>query len=109
MLYWQHMGTDAEGAGPPAPDADAPSPRGQRRPWALALFVLPVAAVVVPALYNRIHPELAGVPFFIWYQFTAVVFGAVVTGIVYVLRGTEKRVTAAPHASPLTAEPPAAI
>lgn len=65
----------------------------QRRRWAFVLFALPVAAVVAPAVYNRVHPELAGVPFFVWYQFTAVLFGALVTGIVYVLRGTEEHVT----------------
>lgn len=63
----------------------------QRRPWALILFVLPVAAVVAPALYSRIDPRLGGVPFLVWYQFAAVVFGSVVTGAVYVLRGTEKK------------------
>jgi hypothetical protein len=29
------------------------------------------------------------VPFFVWYQFAAVVFGGLVTGVVYLLRGTE--------------------
>jgi hypothetical protein len=29
------------------------------------------------------------VPFFVWYQFAAVLFGGVVAGVVYVLRGTE--------------------
>jgi hypothetical protein len=97
------MGTDAGDSGPSALGAHASR---QHRPWALALFVLPVAAVLVPALYNRIHPELAGVPFFIWYQFMAVIFGALVTGVVYLLRGTEKRVTRT-QASPLPSEPPA--
>ena len=67
----------------------------QRRRWALILFVLPIAAVIVPAVYSRISPELGGVPFFIWYQFAAVVFGGVITGIVYLLRGTERKLTQA--------------
>ena len=64
--------------------------RRQRRPWALLLLLLPVAAVVYPPLYNRRDPSLAGVPFFVWYQLAAVVFGGVVTGVVYLLRGTER-------------------
>lgn len=81
----------AEGDSRPSATAAGGARRaGQRRPWALILFVVPVAAVVVPAVYSRIHPELGGVPFFVWYQFAAVVLGGVVTGIVYVLRGTER-------------------
>ena len=67
-------------------------PGRQRRRWALWLFVLPVAAVIYPPLYNRVTPSLDGIPFFVWYQLCAVVFGGVVTGIVYVLRGTERAV-----------------
>jgi len=52
----------------------------------LLLLLLPVAAVVYPPLYNRRHPSLAGMPFFVWYQLAAVVFGGVVTGVVYLLR-----------------------
>jgi hypothetical protein len=54
-----------------------------------------LAAVIVPALYSRIAPRLGGVPFFVWYQFAAVVFGGVITGIVYVLRGTGRELTPA--------------
>jgi len=68
---------------------DAP-PRRQRRRWAPWLFLLPVAAVIYPPLYNRVNPSLAGIPFFVWYQLCAVVFGGLVTGVVYVLRGTER-------------------
>jgi uncharacterized protein DUF3311 len=58
----------------------------QRRRWALWLFLLPVAAIVYPPLYNREHPTLIGIPFFVWYQLCAVVFGGAVTGLVYLLR-----------------------
>ena len=58
-----------------------------RRRWALALFVLPVAAVVYPPLYDRRSPTLGGVPFFVWYQLAVVVLAGVVTGVVYLLRG----------------------
>ncbi len=61
----------------------------QRRRWALLLFLLPLAAVLYPPLYDRRDPTLGGIPFFVWYQLAAVVFGGVVTGVVYLLRGTE--------------------
>jgi hypothetical protein len=54
------------------------------------LLLLPIASIVYPPLYDRRHPTLAGIPFFVWYQLGAVVFGGVVTGVVYVLRGTER-------------------
>jgi hypothetical protein len=62
----------------------------QRRRWALWLFLLPVAAIAYPPLYDRVSPTVAGVPFFVWYQLVAVVFGGVVTGAVYLLRGGER-------------------
>ena len=56
------------------------------RRWSLLLLLVPIAAVVVPPLYARDSPRLAGIPFFVWYQFVAVVFGGVVTALVYRLR-----------------------
>jgi hypothetical protein len=70
-------------------ELEAAKPR-QRRPWALLILLVPVAAVVVPPLYNGDSPRVAGVPFFVWYQLAAVTFGGIVTGIVYLLRGTER-------------------
>jgi hypothetical protein len=70
----------------------ADAPRRQRRPWALALLLLPLATVVFPPLFNHVHPTLGGLPFFIWYQLAAVVVGGIVTGVVYLLRGTEREV-----------------
>ena len=61
----------------------------QLRPWSLLLLLVPVAIVVVPPIYAHDDPHLAGVPFFVWYQFAAVVFGGLVTALVYLLRGTE--------------------
>ena len=62
-----------------------------RRPWALWLLLLPLAIVIYPPLYSHRPPCVAGVPFFVWYQIAAVVaFGGVVTGVVYLLRGTER-------------------
>jgi hypothetical protein len=62
----------------------------QRRPWALWLLLIPIATVLVPPLYSHDHPSLAGVPFFVWYQILAVIAGGAVTGIAYLLRGTER-------------------
>ena len=66
--------------------------RPQRR-WAFLLLLLPVASVVYPPLYNHRDPSVAGVPFFVWYQLVAVVFGGIVTGIVYLLLGRERSVS----------------
>lgn len=62
-----------------------------RRRWALALFLLPIAAVIYPPLYDRRTPTLGGVPFFVWYQLAVVVLAGVVTGAVYLLRGEGER------------------
>lgn len=60
--------------------------RGQLRRWPFALFLLPIGAIAYPPLYNRIHPTMGGLPFFVWYQLVAVVLGAAVTGAVHILR-----------------------
>jgi len=59
------------------------------RPWAMWLLLIPLATIIYPPLYSRDRPTIGGVPFFVWYQLAAVVFGGVVTGIVYALRGAE--------------------
>ena len=73
-----------------ADNGGAPAGTHQHRSWSLWLLLIAVIPVAIPAFYSRIHPMLAGIPFFIWYQMLAVLFGGIVTGIVYVLRGTEK-------------------
>jgi hypothetical protein len=70
---------------------DAP----QRRTWSLWLLLVPMLAIAYPPLYSRTDPTLGGVPFFVWYLIVAVVFGGVVTGAVYALRGHETSVTRA--------------
>ncbi|MCL5947660.1 MAG: DUF3311 domain-containing protein [Actinobacteria bacterium] len=67
------------------------TPLSQHRPRSLWLLLIPLVPVAIPAFYSRIHPTLVGIPFFVWYQMTAVVFGGIVTGVVYLLRGTESR------------------
>jgi hypothetical protein len=62
-----------------APAGDA----ARRRRWWYLLFVVQVAAIVWPPLYNRIEPMWHGIPFFYWYQFLWLIVGGVLTAIVY--------------------------
>jgi hypothetical protein len=68
--------------------------RRRRRGWAYSLFLLPVAAVAYPPFYSRVDPTLVGVPFFVWYQLVVVVFGGLITGVVYLLLGAERAASA---------------
>ena len=47
------------------------------------LLVIPVAALIVPSLYNRATPALFGFPFFYWYQLLWVFLATAILGIVY--------------------------
>ena len=60
----------------------APPPRSDRHPanW---LLVLPLLATLIPPLYNRLQPDLFGIPFFYWYQLAAISIGVITTLIVY--------------------------
>ena len=66
----------------PSPPAQAPPPRSDKHPlnW---LLVLPLLATLIPPFYNRLQPELFGIPFFYWYQLAAISVGVVATLIVY--------------------------
>ena len=57
-------------------------PRRGFHPIYLFLVVPFVALLWVP-FYNRIEPELFGIPFFYWYQMLWVIGGAILTAIVY--------------------------
>ena len=52
------------------------------RPLYLLLLIPYVAMMWVPS-YNRIAPEIAGVPFFYWYQMLWIVLGAAVMLPIY--------------------------
>lgn len=69
--------------------AHAPRPKGLH-PRDLLLLV-PVLALIFPGIYARRDPTLFGFPFFYWYQFAWVLGGAVLTGIVFLLRRRENR------------------
>lgn len=64
---------------------DSAGERGADR-WVLWLLLLPVIAYIYPPWYARSTPDLAGIPFFIWYQFAWVVGGVAVTAFVYWFR-----------------------
>ena len=54
---------------------DKPPRRRGFRPVHL-LLIVPYAAVLWVPSYNRIEPEIAGIPFFYWYQLMWIVLGA---------------------------------
>lgn len=47
------------------------------------LLLLPFIGVLWVPFYTSVQPDLAGVPFFYWYQFLWVVISAVLTAVVY--------------------------
>ena len=57
--------------------------------WWYALLLLPLAGLLYPPLYATRDPELAGIPFFYWYQFAWVLVTALLTLVVYL--GTRQR------------------
>ncbi len=75
---------------PESPPPVAPGSRPRGRAWNLLLLIPFVATLWVP-FYNRAAPDVAGVPFFYWYQFLWIVIGAVLTAIVYFATRREGR------------------
>jgi hypothetical protein len=56
---------------------------GHPNRWWYALLALPLLGLLYPPLYATRDPELAGIPFFYWYQFAWVIVSAVLTLVVY--------------------------
>ncbi len=56
---------------------------GRPSRWWYALLALPLLGLLYPPLYATRDPELAGIPFFYWYQFAWVVLAVVLTLVVY--------------------------
>ena len=56
---------------------------GRPTRWWYALLALPLLGLLYPPLYATRDPELAGIPFFYWYQFAWVVLAVVLTLLVY--------------------------
>jgi peptidoglycan/LPS O-acetylase OafA/YrhL len=61
---------------------------GRLRPsqWWLLLFLIPGAGILLTPVFFRDHPQLAGVPFFWWYQLIWVPISAAVIVLVAALR-----------------------
>ncbi len=55
----------------------------QPNQWWLILLIAPFIGVLWIPIFNRIEPQLWGIPFFFWYQFLWVFISAVVTAFVY--------------------------
>jgi hypothetical protein len=51
-------------------------------PWNL-LLLIPVIGVLIPGVYNRTEPTLAGWPFFYWFQMVAIPVSVLITIVVY--------------------------
>jgi len=71
---------------------DQPLP-GRGRLYAAGVIL--AVAIVVPLLtwtYAKESPDLAGIPFFFWYQFLLVILSVVLTSIAYLLvQGRDRR------------------
>jgi len=48
-----------------------------------SLLLAPFAGLLWVPFYNRVQPELAGIPYFYWYQFGWIGVSAAITAIVY--------------------------
>jgi len=70
------------------------------RYWPRLLLVIPFLLVVWVPFYNRIDPQLAGIPFFYWYQLLAILLGAAVVMTVYLLEMRIMRTGAAEEVDP---------
>lgn len=51
--------------------------------WWLILLLTPFIGVLWVPFFNRVAPQIWGIPFFFWYQFLWVVISALVTAFVY--------------------------
>ena len=60
--------------------------RTSSTPWGwYSLLLIPFVAILWVPFYVGGAPELAGIPFFYWYQFLWVLISAAITAIVYVI------------------------
>ena len=69
----------------PPPRESTRPPRQPRNRWSLLLLLIPFVALLYPPFYSSIQPELAGIPYFIWYQLAWVLLGALIVGLVHLL------------------------
>ena len=62
-----------------------PQKAGWKRHWPRLLFLIPFVAMLWVPFYNRLEPELGGIPFFYWYQLLWIFVGAAIVTLVYLL------------------------
>ena len=54
------------------------APERRRRPrWTNLLLIAPYLAVLWVPFYNSVEPQIAGIPFFYWYQFLWLIITAI--------------------------------
>ncbi|MGH7282229.1 MAG: DUF3311 domain-containing protein [Polyangiaceae bacterium] len=58
---------------------------GRLTPGLIALLIVPFIGTLCVPFYNRVDPELAGIPFFYWYQFLWIPIGAAITAYAYLV------------------------
>jgi len=63
--------------------------RPRKRRWLIPLIFLPFPAVLWVPFFNSAEPELAGVPFFYWYQLLWILVSAALTITVYLATDKE--------------------
>lgn len=51
--------------------------------WWFILLLAPFIGVLWVPFFNRVDPQIGGIPFFFWYQFLWVLISAFVTALVY--------------------------
>lgn len=56
---------------------------GKGSSWWLLLLLGPFVGVLWVPFFNRVSPELWGIPFFFWYQFLWVIISSLITALVY--------------------------
>ncbi|MCL4532133.1 MAG: DUF3311 domain-containing protein [Actinobacteria bacterium] len=68
---------------------DMQSAKRPARAWWYLLLAIPFIAMLWVPSYVSVSPEIAGIPFFYWYQFVWVLITGVLTAVVYF--ATEER------------------
>ncbi len=54
--------------------------------WLLLLFIIPFVVLLYPPFYNLTSPELIGIPFFYWFQLSAIIGTSIITAVAYLAR-----------------------
>jgi hypothetical protein len=59
--------------------------RRRRARWPQLLLLVPFFAVLWVSSYNSVEPQLAGIPFFYWYQLLWIVISAALILVAYLM------------------------